>query len=168
MTVSEFAIQQEWQADRRGPARWILSHALTNKLLILGVFIGAFGNAALAAATPVLTGRAFDAVAAAPPDLRGVATAAGLVAVTQLVRGIVLQLLRNLCSETIGQKLERDVRNELYASLIGKSMSFHDTQATGDLMARVGSDTERINNFLSLNLIDFSSNIMLVILSCLT
>ena len=44
MTVSEFAIQQEFQSDRRGPVQWILSHALRNKLLILGVFIGAFGN----------------------------------------------------------------------------------------------------------------------------
>ena len=164
MTVSEFAIQQEWQADRRGPARWILSHALTNKLLILGVFIGAFGNAALAAATPVLTGRAFDAVAAAPPDLRGVATAAGLVAVTQLVRGIVLQLLRNLCSETIGQKLERDVRNELYASLIGKSMSFHDTQATGDLMARATNDVREINLMFNpgFNMVIGSANFLLM------
>jgi ATP-binding cassette subfamily B protein len=164
MTVSEFAIQQEFQADRRGPARWILSHALRNKLLILGVFIGAFGNAALAAATPVLTGRAFDAVAATPPDLRGVATAAGLVAISQLVRGIVLQLLRNLCSETIGQKLERDVRDELYASLIGKSMSFHDTQATGDLMARATNDVREINLMFNpgFNLVIGSANFLIM------
>ena len=164
MTVSEFAIQQEFQADRRGPVRWILSHALRNKLLILGVFIGAFGNAALAAATPVLTGRAFDAVAATPPDLRGVATAAGLVAITQLVRGIVLQLLRNLSSETIGQKLERDVRDELYASLIGKSMSFHDTQATGDLMARATNDVREINLMFNpgFNLVIGSANFLLM------
>ncbi len=164
MTVSEFAIQQEFQADRRGPVRWILSHALRNKLLILGVFIGAFGNAALAATTPVLTGRAFDAVAATPPDLRGVATAAGLVAVSQLVRGLVLQLLRNLSSETIGQKLERDVRDELYASLIGKSMSFHDTQATGDLMARATNDVREINLMFNpgLNLVIGSANFLIM------
>jgi ATP-binding cassette subfamily B protein len=164
MTVSEFAIQQEFQADRRGPVQWILSHALRNKLLILGVFIGAFGNAALAATTPVLTGRAFDAVAATPPDLRGVAMAAGLVAVSQLVRGLVLQLLRNLSSETIGQKLERDVRDELYASLIGKSMSFHDTQATGDLMARATNDVREINLMFNpgLNLVIGSANFLIM------
>ena len=57
MTVSEFAISQTWQSDRRGPVRWILSHAFRHKLFILGVFFGAFSNAALAAVVPVLVGR---------------------------------------------------------------------------------------------------------------
>jgi len=164
MTASEFAIQRDWQADRRGPARWILSHALRHKLLILGVLVGAFGNAALAAAMPVLIGRAFDAVTATPPDLAGMATAAGMVAVSQLVRGVVLQLLRNLCSETIGQRLERAVRDELYVSLVGKSMSFHDTQPTGDLMARATNDVREINLMFNpgFNMVIGSANFLFV------
>lgn len=26
MTVSEFTVKQQWQSDRRSPARWIFSH----------------------------------------------------------------------------------------------------------------------------------------------
>jgi ATP-binding cassette subfamily B protein len=164
MTASEFAIPQDWRPDRRGPVRWILSHALRHKLLVLGVFVGALGNAALAAAVPVLIGRAFDAVAATPPRLPGLATAAGLVAVSQLVRGVVLQLARNFSAEAIGQKLERDIRAELYASLIGKSTSFHDTQPTGDLMARATNDVREINLMFNpgLNLVIGSANFLLM------
>jgi ATP-binding cassette subfamily B protein len=148
MTVSEFAITQAWQADRRGPARWILSHAWRHKLFILGVFVGAFANAALAAAVPVLVGRAFDAVIASPPDLQGLGIAAALIAISQIVRG-VLQLLRNFSAEVMGQRLERDTRDELYASLIGKSMSFHDMQPTGDVMARATNDVREVNLMLN-------------------
>ena len=144
-TTAEFTVSQEWESDRRSPVRWILSHALQHKLLIIGVFIGAVGNAALAAVMQVLIGRAFDTVAATPPDLPGLMWAGILVAASQLVRGLIFQLARNWCSEMIGQQVERDVRDELYASLIGKSMSFHDSHPTGDLMARATNDVRQIN-----------------------
>ena len=164
MTASEFTVPQDWQPDRRGPVRWILSHALRHKLLILGVFVGALGNAALAAAMPVLIGRAFDAVSATPPELRALVMAAGLVAASQLVRGVLLQLGRNFSAEAIGQKLERDIRDELYTSLIGKSTSFHDTQPTGDLMARATNDVREINLMFNpgINLVIGSANFLLM------
>jgi ATP-binding cassette subfamily B protein len=144
MTASEFAVTQTWHSDRRGAVRWIQSHVLRHKLFILGVFFGALSNAALAAAVPVLVGQAFDAVTASPADLRGLGVAAALIAVSQVVRG-VLQMMRNFSAEVIGQRLERDTRDELYVSLIGKSMSFHDLQPTGDVMARATNDVREIN-----------------------
>ncbi len=145
MTASEFTIQKEWRSDRRNPVRWILSHAMRHKWFVLGVFTGAFGNAALAAVTPMLVGRAFDAMIAEPPDMYGLKVAAWLIVASQLVRGLVLQMGRNASAEVIGQRLERDTRDELYGSLIGKSMSFHDTQPTGDLMARATNDVREVN-----------------------
>jgi ATP-binding cassette subfamily B protein len=124
--------------------RWILSHTLRHKPVILGLFAGALGNAVLAAVMPMFVGRAFDAVIETPPDLRGLVVASVAVVVSQLVRG-VLQLGRNWSGETIGQRLERDIRDELYVSLLGKSMSFHDMQSTGDLMARATNDVREIN-----------------------
>ena len=47
-----------------------------------------------------------------------------------------LQLVRNASAETIGQRLERDARGELYGSLLGKSMTFHNLRPVGDTMAR--------------------------------
>jgi ATP-binding cassette subfamily B protein len=163
MTVSEFAVTQAWRSDRRTPVRWIASHVLRHKLFIFGVLIGAFGNALLAAAVPILVGQAFDAVTATPSDLRGLATAALLIAASQLVRA-VLQLGRNFSSEVIGQRLERDTRDELYASLIGKSMSFHDLQPTGDVMARATNDVREINLMFNpgVNLVVGSANFLIM------
>ena len=164
MTASEFSITQSWQPDRRGPVRWVVSHAARHKLPIFGVLVGAVGNAALAAAMPILIGRAFDVVTATPPQLSELGLAAILVALSQLVRGVLLQLMRNFSAETLSQRLERDIRDELYVSLIGKSMSFHDMQSSGDLMARATNDVRQVNLMFNpgLNLVIGSANFLLM------
>ena len=158
---SEFAVAQGWQSDRRGPVRWIWSHTLRHKPFILGVLFGAFSNAALAALVPVLVGQSFDAIGASPADLSTLGRAALLIAVSQIVRG-GLQLIRNFSAEVIGQRMERDTRDELYTSLIGKSMSFHDLQPTGDVMARATNDVREVNFMFNpgLNLVIGSANFL--------
>ncbi len=160
-TASEFAVPQSWSSDRRGPVRWIWSHILRHKLYIIGNLLGAFSNAALAALAPILTGQAFDAVGVSPPDLGALAKAAALIAGTQILRG-GLQLIRNFSAEVIGQRLERDTRDELYSSLIGKSMSFHDLQPTGEVMARATNDVREVNLMFNpgLNLVIGSANFL--------
>jgi ATP-binding cassette subfamily B protein len=41
--------------------------------------------------------------------------------------------------------MERDIREELYVSLLGKSMTFHNLQPVGDVMARATNDVREIN-----------------------
>jgi ATP-binding cassette, subfamily B, bacterial len=161
MTAGEFVVDKGWQSDRTGPVRWVLSHVRRNLLFVVGLFFGAFSNAALAAVVPMLTGQAFDAVTSSPPDLAGVGRAALLIAGSQLLRG-VLQLLRNFSSEVLGQRMERDARDELYASLIGKSMSFHDMRPTGEVMARATNDVREVNLMLNpgINLVVGSLNFL--------
>ncbi|MBN1487128.1 MAG: ABC transporter ATP-binding protein [Anaerolineae bacterium] len=163
MTVSEFAVEQTWNVNYAGPGRWILSHVLRYKLIIIGVFVGAFGNAALSAAVPVLTGQAFEAIIASSAGLASLRQAAILIAISQIVRG-GLQLMRNYSSETLGQRLERDIRDELYASLIGKSMSFHDSYPSGELMARASNDVREINFMFNpgINLVIGSANFIII------
>lgn len=163
MAVSEFVVTQPWQSDRRGTVRWLLSHVLRHKVFIVGVFAGAFSNAALAAVVPLVIGQAFDAVAATPSDLHGLGIAAALIAGSQLLRG-VLQMMRNFSSEVIGQRLERDTRDELYATLIGKSMSFHDLQPTGDVMARATNDVREVNLMFNpgVNMVVGSANFLIM------
>ncbi len=65
----------------------------------------------------------------------------------------------------VAERVAADLRNRTYAHMQSLSMEFFGGRRTGDLIARVGSDTDRINNFLSVHLIDFSSNVMLVLLT---
>jgi ATP-binding cassette subfamily B protein len=71
---------------------------------------------------------------------------------------------RNFSSEVIGQRIERDIRDELYVSLIGKSTSFHDMQPTGDVMARATNDVREVNLMFNpgLNLIIGSSMFLIM------
>jgi len=152
---SEFSIQLQWATRHRDSAtRWVLSHALRNKLWIVILLVGAIGNAAGASLMFVFIGQAFNAVAQPPIDYGLLAAASIAIAVSQIIRG-VLQLGRNFGSEVIGQRLERDARHELYASLIGKSMTFHDQQSVGDVMARATNDVREVNLMLNpgLNLV---------------
>lgn len=146
LSNSEFVVERSWKINRSTPLRWVWSHARRNLWWIIGLFIGAFGNALFAAQVPVVTGQAFEAVKAG--DKNGLWWAALLIVGGQFLRAFV-QLLRNFSSEVIGQRLERDVRDELYTSLLGKSMAFHDSQPTGDVMARATNDVREMNLMLN-------------------
>ena len=110
--------------------------------------IGAVGNAALAAVVPVLTGDAFNAMLKPIPDTSVLLPLALIIGVSQVIRG-ALQLGRNFGAELLAQKLERSVRDELYLSLLGKSMTFHNLQPVGDTMARTTNDVREVNYMFS-------------------
>lgn len=145
---AEFTLPRRYTSDRRSPARWIASHALRHWRLIVMTIVGALGNAALAALVPVLTGDAFNAMLQSPPDTDVLLPLALIIGGSQIVRG-VLQLGRNFGAELIAQRLERDTRDELYLSLLGKSMTFHNLQPVGDTMARAANDVREINLMFS-------------------
>jgi ATP-binding cassette subfamily B protein len=110
--------------------------------------VGAAGNAGLAAVVPVLTGDAFNAMLQPVPDTSVLIPLALTIGVSQLIRG-ALQLGRNFGAELLAQKLERDIRDELYLSLLGKSMTFHNLQPVGDTMARATNDVREVNYMFS-------------------
>jgi ATP-binding cassette subfamily B protein len=161
--MSEFAIDLHQESNRGSPRRWVLSHLGRHGWLFVGMFLGALGNAALAAAMPVFIGIAFDAALADPPDFDRIALAALVVLLSQVTRS-VLQLGRNFASSVIGERLERDTRQELYLSLLGKSMTFHDLQPVGDTMARATNDVREMNLMMNpgINLVVGSANFMIM------
>jgi ATP-binding cassette subfamily B protein len=83
-----------------------------------------------------------------PPDTKVLLPLALILGGTQIGRGI-LQLGRNFGAELTAQRIERDVRDELYVSLLGKSMTFHNLQPVGDTMARATNDVREVNYMFS-------------------
>jgi ATP-binding cassette subfamily B protein len=116
--------------------------------------VGAIGNSGLAAVVPVLTGDAFNAMLEPVPDISVLVPLALTMGISQVIRG-ALQFARNFGAELLAQKMERDVRDELYLSLLGKSMTFHNLQPVGDTMARSTNDVREVNYMFSpgLNLV---------------
>lgn len=161
---SEFVTGKNYNTNRSSPARFIISHMRRHPLVMTLLLIGAASNAGLAALVPLFVGESFNALIATNPlwslagfdrvfnsvmyPLDGVLNFVALMALgvvlSQLLRGM-LQLMRNFSSETFGQRIERDVRDELYASLLGKSMTFHDYHPVGEIMARVTNDVREMN-----------------------
>lgn len=161
--MGEFVIQTQKSANHQSPARWVLSHLSRNWGYFIVMVAGAFGNAALAAVMPILIGIAFDAALEKPADMNTIAMAAIGILISQVVRAI-LQLGRNFSSSLIGERLERDTRQELYISLLGKSMTFHDLQPVGDTMARATNDVRELNLMMypGINLVVGSANFLIM------
>ncbi len=125
-----------------------MSHITPYWWIVVMIFAGAIGNAVLAVVVPVLTGDAFNAMLESPPDTSVLLPLALTIGISQVIRG-VLQLGRNFGAELMAQKIERDIRDELYLSLLGKSMTFHNLQPVGDTMARATNDVREVNYMFS-------------------
>ncbi len=65
----------------------------------------------------------------------------------------------------VSERIAVGLRTRTYAHMQSLSLDFFQSKRTGDLMSRVGSDTDKINVFLSVNLIEFASNLMLLALT---
>lgn len=146
--LAEFTLARRYTADRSGPVRWIWSHTMRHGWLVLILLVGAIGNAALAAVVPILTGQAFNDMLAVPARISVLFPLALILGGSQIVRGI-LQFGRNFGAELLAQRIEFEIRDELYLSLLGKSMTFHNIQPVGDTMARATNDVREINFMFS-------------------
>jgi ATP-binding cassette, subfamily B, bacterial len=160
---SEFVVDHQWKSDLRSPVRWIASHLKRSPWLLLILILGAIGNAAAAGAIPFYTGYAFDALTGPAPSLSPLLWATVGLIVTQLLR-FFLQMGRNFSAEVLAQRLERDTRQELYASLLGKNMGFHDLRPTGEIMARATNDVRELALMVApgLSLVFGSGNFLIV------
>jgi ATP-binding cassette subfamily B protein len=145
---AEFTLHRKYSYDRTAALKWIVSHVRPYLWIVVMLVVGAIGNAALAAYVPVLTGDAFNAMTKAKPDISVLLPLALTIGISQIIRG-VLQLGRNFGAELLAQRMERDIRDELYLSLLGKSMTFHSLQPVGDTMARATNDVREVNYMFS-------------------
>lgn len=63
----------------------------------------------------------------------------------------------------VSERISANLRNTTYQHLQRLSLDFFGAKRTGDLVARISSDTDRICNFLSDNLTDFITNLLMIV-----
>jgi ATP-binding cassette, subfamily B, bacterial len=150
----EFRLENERTYDRSGPVRWIASHLARYPWLPIVAIIATVVNNFAASYIQVLIGRAFDVL-----NTPGWTTQTLLLLALAVFASAALQglfgLTRNSSFEFMAQRIERDSRDELYVSLLGKSQTFHNRQRIGDIMARATNDVRMLN-------IMFSPGLMLI------
>ena len=143
--AAEFSVQSQIKTNHSNPFRFILSHIVRHPVAALLLIFGAFCNAFLAGVVPGAVGSAFDAILLRNEQTYTlVLNSVWLILVSQTSRSL-LQFMRNFSAEVFAQRFERDIRDELYSSLLGKSMSYHDRQPVGETMARVTNDVREMN-----------------------
>jgi ATP-binding cassette subfamily B protein len=63
----------------------------------------------------------------------------------------------------LSERISADVRNTTYQHLQRLSIDFFSAKRTGDLVSRISSDTDRICNFLSDTLMDFATDLLMIV-----
>ena len=144
MSKSEFRLDTEYRYNRTGAGRWVLSHLARYPVFPLAALAAAVLNNFFYSAIQIYIGRAFDLITTpgwTNAALLGLALTVAVIAVGQGLTG----LARNYSVEFVAQRIERDARDELYVSLLGKSQTFHNRQRIGDIMARTTNDVHTVN-----------------------
>ncbi len=142
---SEFTVKNAYQYNESGPWRWITSHLLRYKYILIVTLILKVLDFVFYALGPVYVGEAADLV------MNGVGgsliNAALMVLLVYMLSGAA-HLGGSLTMEFLAQRMEVDSREELYRSLLGKSQIYHDRQRVGDIMARATEDVRQLNPFV--------------------
>lgn len=82
-----------------------------------------------------------------------------------LVAAIVAWILgwtRTYMLARVSERIGADLRTTTYEHLMSLSQDYFGGKRTGDLMARIGTETDRINLFLSLHLLDFATDVIMI------
>jgi ATP-binding cassette subfamily B protein len=144
----EFTVPGEYNYNRSGPLRWIISHLLRYKLYLFGFMLLCITVNSFYASIADLTGAAFNVV------IKGVDVPRQLLLLALILLGVILtegvfDLSARLSAEVLSKRFARDAREELYISLLGKSQTFHNRQMVGDIMARASNDMTQLSDMVS-------------------
>ena len=148
MSRREFRVAGEHRYNRTSPVRWVLSHIGRYWYLPLGMLLASTIDQGMMSYSQLLIGRAFEWIDGPAPIVADLARIALTLLGMRLVMGLI-SILQVFCREQLAQRMERDGRDELYISLLGKSLTFHGRQRVGDVMARATNDVRFLNYMIS-------------------
>ncbi len=63
----------------------------------------------------------------------------------------------------VSERISANLRNETYGHLLRLSLEYFSGRRTGDLIARISSDTDRICSYLSDTLMDFGADVLMIV-----
>ncbi|MBU0593880.1 MAG: ABC transporter ATP-binding protein/permease [Gammaproteobacteria bacterium] len=67
----------------------------------------------------------------------------------------------------VSERISADLRTATYEHLLQLSLEYFGAKRTGDLMARIGSETDRLSVFLSLHALDFITDVLMIVMTAI-
>ncbi|MGE5027687.1 MAG: ABC transporter ATP-binding protein [Betaproteobacteria bacterium] len=139
-----------------------------NQQLLVG-FLLTLASTAATLVPPYLTMPLMDKVLI--PYQNGAPIDVGMV--TLLLAGLLgaallawsLGWARTYILALVSERIGADLRTTTYEHLLRLSLEYFGGKRTGDLMTRVGSETDRICVFLSLHLLDFATDVLMILMT---
>jgi ATP-binding cassette subfamily B protein len=62
----------------------------------------------------------------------------------------------------VSERISADLRTATFEHLLGLSLDYFGSKRTGDLMSRIGSESDRISVYLSLHALDFATDVLMI------
>ena len=78
-----------------------------------------------------------------------------------------LSWARTYILSVVSERMGADLRTVTFEHLIQLSLEYFGGKRTGDLMSRIGSETDRLNIFLSLHLLDFVTDVLMIAMTAI-
>ncbi len=159
--------------EERPPSAWTLLRLWRfarpyKKQLLLGLML-TLASTAATLVPPYLTMPLMDNVlipyqSGAPMDT-GLVTfyLSGLLGAAVVAWG--LGWCRTYLLAIVSERIGSDLRTHTYEHLMTLSLDYFGAKRTGDLMARISSETDRICVFLSLHLLDFVTDVLIILMT---
>ena len=81
------------------------------------------------------------------------------------VLGWALNWARTYLLALVSERIGADLRTATFDHLLDLSLDYFGAKRTGDLMSRIGSETDRICVFLSLHALDFATDVLMILMT---
>ena len=161
------------QSDKKPPSTWVLFRlwrfARPYRFQLLSGFLLTLASTAATLVPPYITLPLMDKVLI--PYQNGVPIDQALVRL--YLGGLLgaallawsLGWARTYILALVSERIGADLRTTTYDHLMKLSLEYFGGKRTGDLMARIGSETDRLNLFLSLHLLDFVTDLLMIVMT---
>ncbi len=158
------------EAQQAPPSTWVLLRlwrfARPYRWTLFSGFALTLASTAATLVPPYLTIPLMDRVLI--PFQNGQAIDTGLVLL--LLSGLLGSALlawglgwaRTWLLAVVSERISSDLRTTTFDHLLELSLDYFGSKRTGDLMARIGSETDRISVFLSLHALDFVTDVLMI------
>ncbi|WP_374941027.1 cyanophycin metabolism-associated ABC transporter [Xylophilus ampelinus] len=155
------------------PSTWVLLRlwrfARPYRHRLLAAFLLTLASTAATLVPPYLTIPLMDEVLIPFQNGQRIETAKVLLYLSALLAAALvgwgLSWARTFMLARVSERIGADLRTATFEHLLDLSLDYFGSRRTGDLMARIGAETDRINVFLSLHALDFATDVLMMLMT---